>query len=846
MQRRNRAGVSPAPQIVDQRLLRENRGVIMSAHSRKFNVSVLACVFVMFIAFGFLSLPSCGPGAGTALADPGTGWEDQSANYFDINRTSVAAAGADTAWVGGWYGSMIATTTGGSTWESQYTGTANPIYGISPVDANTAWAVSTSYGSSAFIRTADGGATWVVLKTGNEAGVPEAVSAVDSSTAWIAGSEYGTLMNRMVWKTTDGGSTWVRKDTPSGMGLTGISAVDANTAWAVGPSSGLGGENGVLFKTTDGGDSWVAQGTDVPPLKSVCAVDAYNAWAAGSDGTVLKTTDGGANWVKVRTGTESIASFSAVDASVAYMVGQGGLILRTGDGGATWVPQGSVTADLAAVYAVDHSVAWAAGAGGIVLRTTNAGAAWQEMIDTTQGFRNDLNCVDAVDADTAWAGGDGVLVKTTDGGANWDVVYTSGSTRIFDICALDENDLWVVGIDGNNGFIYKTADGGANWSLQYYLEGTAFTAVSAVDADTAWVSGWNGVILKTTDGGGSWTPQSCGTTYEVSSVCAVDANTAWATAWSATWPYDPSAAKPYPPYDGAPYLPVLLKTIDGGGNWTACQSMTYNEGFREISAVDAGNAIAVGIDVAYYPGPYWYWSLAYGGVYALLPVGHYATTASHDGGVTWYPEAANIPVSLTGVVMTGPQTAWCVGSAGTIAKTLDGGYTWNAQVSGTSYNLNGIDAVDDANAWAVGYAGTILHYSVDSSDLPTVTSVTPDTATQVTWSLDLQVAGTGFQPGAAVRLEKGAVVLNSSFVNVVSSNQITCSVGFFGVEPGVYDVVVANPDGGEARLPAGFTVTSACGAGSGAALLVLGLTLGLLSLAGTAGARKRKRAKPDR
>jgi hypothetical protein len=76
---------------------------------------------------------------------------------------------------------------------------------------------------------------------------------------------------------------------------------------------------------------------------------------------------------------------------------------------------------------------------------------------------------------------------------------------------------------------------------------------------------------------------------------------------------------------------------------------------------------------------------------------------------------------------------------------------------------------------------------------------------------------------------------------MVSGNKITCTAGLFGAEPGIYDVVVTNPDGQESRLAGGFTVTFPCGAGSGTALLMLGLTLGLISLAGSARLRRTRK-----
>lgn len=122
----------------------------------------------------------------------------------------------------------------------------------------------------------------------------------------------------------------------------------------------------------------------------------------------------------------------------------------------------------------------------------------------------------------------------------------------------------------------------------------------------------------------------------------------------------------------------------------------------------------------------------------------------------------------------------------------------------------------------------------------TVSSLTPVQGSQFALNIG-EIAGTGFQPAAMVRLEKDAAIIQAYNVNVVSSARITCTVGLFGAEPGVYDVVVTNPDGQEARLDDAFTVVSACGTGGGSALLVLGLTLGLLSLAGSAGIRRSKK-----
>jgi hypothetical protein len=127
---------------------------------------------------------------------------------------------------------------------------------------------------------------------------------------------------------------------------------------------------------------------------------------------------------------------------------------------------------------------------------------------------------------------------------------------------------------------------------------------------------------------------------------------------------------------------------------------------------------------------------------------------------------------------------------------------------------------------------------------PTVTSISPGSVMEGTTSVSIDnLAGANFASGATVRLEGNGLTINATNVKVVSSTQITCDFDLTGATAGSYDVVVRNPDGKEGRLSGGFSVTSLCGAGGGATVLALGVTMGLLSLAGTGGMRRRRRRK---
>jgi hypothetical protein len=122
-----------------------------------------------------------------------------------------------------------------------------------------------------------------------------------------------------------------------------------------------------------------------------------------------------------------------------------------------------------------------------------------------------------------------------------------------------------------------------------------------------------------------------------------------------------------------------------------------------------------------------------------------------------------------------------------------------------------------------------------------VTSVTPDYGVQNTTVEVSNLAGAEFETGATVRLERsGSPTINAENVTVVSSSKITCRLNLTGAPLARYDVVVRNPDGGEARLVQRFRVTDACGGGAGASLSLFAGMMGLLSLAGV-GIRSRTR-----
>jgi hypothetical protein len=125
-----------------------------------------------------------------------------------------------------------------------------------------------------------------------------------------------------------------------------------------------------------------------------------------------------------------------------------------------------------------------------------------------------------------------------------------------------------------------------------------------------------------------------------------------------------------------------------------------------------------------------------------------------------------------------------------------------------------------------------------------ITNVSPDQAGQYS-ILGIIVEGNGFVQGGDytywLNLVHDSTVIYSLPAIPTSSTQLTFYTVIYG-EPGSYDVVVSGA-GEQDILSGAFTVTDGeptCGIGGGSALLMLGLSLGLLSLAGSGGVLRRR------
>ncbi len=270
---------------------------------------------------------------------------------------------------------------------------------------------------------------------------------------------------------------------------------------------------------------------------------------------------------------------------------------------------------------------------GYVFTSNDAGNTWKQLYDLVA---SDFNKVQMVDANVGYAvGNDGVVVKTIDGGVTWDListyVFVSGTS---DTILVNLRDLYLrdIGSGSYSGFVagdfgklYQITDNGSSVTFNelavpspaskiftsltyngtdyyaagyndldqgfvYQLSGTTLTEIT--DFTTvgltkvfylkdqikypahAFAVGLDGNLLKTVDGGSNWTMIHTGIRKDIKDVFFVNDSVGLAL------------------IDSAANNNQLFKTWNGGRDWE--QLSEKGDYFNAMHFVDSTQGIAVG------------------------------------------------------------------------------------------------------------------------------------------------------------------------------------------------------------------------------------------------------------
>ena len=170
-------------------------------------------------------------------------------------------------------------------------------------------------------------------------------------------------------------------------------------------------------------------------------------------------------------------------------------------------------------------------------------------------------------------------------------------------------------------------------------------------------------------------------------------------------------------------------------------------------------------------------------------------------------------------------------------------------ITGVKFPVTGPVTVKTFNGTSNAVAFTAL------APRPTITSVYPPFATPNSSVTSVVIAGTGFQTGATVSIWSVHSMFiyhmpSVSNVVVASSKKITCKVtipsdmlmGPDYMGPPVFYFVITNPD--RCQVAGGnFSVYPYCGTGAISPIIGFGVVMGIMTLAGTVRARRRRTKK---
>lgn len=313
-------------------------------------------------------------------------------------------------------------------WAKQTVDTTASLRGLSVVSKNVVWASGTG---GTFLRTVDGGKTWLVGK------VPDAekldfrdVEAFDANTAYLL--SIGDGENSRIYKTTDGGKNWkpqFKNNNPQAF-FDALAFWDENNGMAM--SDPVNGKY-LLLTTNDGGANWkVLDNEKMPAAKKgeaafaasgTCLVangksDIYLI-SGGNDARVFRSANRGLSWsvadspIVKGTAGSGIFSIAMFDKKRGAIVGGdyekpteiNGNLAFTNDGGKTWNAGKGLNGYRSGVTYINKNTLIAVGSSGSDL-STDGGKTWINL------DKENYNAVRAKGNKAIWAiGANGLVAK---------------------------------------------------------------------------------------------------------------------------------------------------------------------------------------------------------------------------------------------------------------------------------------------------------------------------------------------------------------------------------------------------------------------------------------------------
>ena len=393
----------------------------------------------------------------------------------------------------GWFGTLLLTDDGGTTWSGSATGLTVPLQRISLIDTDSL----VIGGECALRRSDDAGQTFTRLPwTATDLRCSAKVAAFDFPTDQAG---YLALEDGSVLSTADGGRTWSRKTSIPGTGVGSAPNQPTDVVFLT-PTTGVAvSRSGRIYRTTDAANSWSLVHGGTAALASVHFPSPLVGYAVSTLGPVLSTDDGGLTWTLNAQLPAGLRGIRCATTLICLVTTGAQTVLRTVDGGASWTSITPSTQKILAAAFSSSTRAVAAGEAGTTVLSDDTGATWAAVgkrLDTT------FSRLRALSSQVVFAtGSEGALARSDDGGVTWSEVGVSTSEDVIDVSFADAATGYALDAAGT---LLRTENSGQSWQILNTGTGTRPQAVLALGTQIVLLVGPKGV-LRSTDAGNTFT-----------------------------------------------------------------------------------------------------------------------------------------------------------------------------------------------------------------------------------------------------------------------------------------------------------------------------------------------------
>jgi photosystem II stability/assembly factor-like uncharacterized protein len=324
---------------------------------------------------------------------------------------------------------------------------------------------------------------------------------------------------------------WVRQNftdsTGLGLSIKSVKFTDANTGYAVGNQYNyiFNQYSGVIYKTVNSGANWTTINI-LPSLSNLINIEIINTsniFITCDTARIIRTTNSGVNWTLVSVPSVGNTSFtwninfintltgwiSTTSASASQKT------FQTSNGGSSWIPV-NASQGFTKMKFFDNFNGTAINSLGMWI-TSNSGTNWYQSVQDSL-----LKDFVFLNNSTGWlfskksvsnSSIKGKSWKTTNGGNNWNILYSSDSsiTGLYGAIFFDEMTGYANNFNFQSG-ILKTTNGGTNWFNPTDLRLTLRpenVPLAFINANTGWFTpnisyyNYNNYSYKTTTGPGN-------------------------------------------------------------------------------------------------------------------------------------------------------------------------------------------------------------------------------------------------------------------------------------------------------------------------------------------------------